>query len=70
MENERVAILAGALNGNHVIEYLNLSYNPISATGISLIMKIDCHLYYLSLTFITMHDEGARAVVRELKNNS
>ncbi len=68
MDDNGVAILAGALNGNHVIEYLNLSYNPISATGISLIMKTDCHLRCLTLRDIRIDDEGAHAVARELKN--
>ncbi len=68
MEDEGVAILAAGLTGNHVIEYLDLSFDSISATGISLIMKIDCHLQCLSLTNIDMDDEGARAVARELEN--
>ncbi len=68
MEDEGVAILAAGLTGNHVIEHLDLPLNSISATGISLIMKIDCHLHCLSLYNIDMDDEGARAVARELKN--
>ncbi len=68
MEGEGVAILAAGLNGNHVIEYLNLSHNSISATGISPIMKTDCHLHCLSLYNISMDDEGAHAIARELKN--
>ncbi len=68
MEDDGVAILAAGLTGNDVLKLLNLSLNSISATGVSLIMKIDCHLQYLSLREIGMDDEGAHAVARELKN--
>ncbi len=69
MSDEGVAELCAGLNGNHKLEYLDLTRNSFSALGIGKLMQIDWHLQRLDLTYNNIGDEGAIAVARGLKGN-
>ena len=69
IRDEGVATLAAGLNGNQVLEQLNLSINPISCVGVGALMESDCHLRVLYLAKIGMDDDGAGAVARGLRRN-
>ncbi len=69
MSDEGVAELCAGLNGNHNLEYLDLTRNSFSPIGLCKLMQIDWHLQQLDLSRNNIGDEGAIAVARGLKGN-
>ena len=57
------------LEGNDVLESLNLQGNSMSAVGVSRLMMASCHVQHLDLSSNRLGDSGAIAVADGLKDN-